>query len=137
MQTLSTEAVRPPIHLIDTEAEALSSLALSSSASSMGARLLLEELERAEISDRDALPANVATMMSHVLFEDEATGRTREVQLVYPRDADSERDRISIITPIGAALIGMPEGANIEWPNRSGAKRSLRILKVTRPEPGA
>ena len=138
MHTVAADPARPPITLIDTEADALSDLALSSLAtSSMGARLLLEELERAEIFERQSLPVNVATMMSHVQFKDEGTGRTRRVQLVYPRDADSEHDRVSVVTPIGAALIGMPEGASIEWPNRAGTVRRLRILQVAQPDFGA
>lgn len=134
MQTIVADAGRPPITLIDTEADALSDLALSSLGSSaQGAKLLLEELDRAEVFDKQSLPTNVATMMSHVLFVDEGSGKQRRVQLVYPRDADTELDRVSVTTPIGAALIGMPEGASIEWPNRSGGMRRLRILKVTQP----
>lgn len=134
MQLLPTDEGRPPINIIDTEADALSNLALSYQGSSLGARLLLEELERAEVSDSQSMPANIATMLSHVLFQDESTGRQRRVQLVYPKDADSECGRVSVTTPIGAALIGMSEGASIEWPNRSGVTRQLRILKVDQPE---
>lgn len=135
MHTISAAAGRPPITLVDTEADTLSEIALAALAtSSMGARLLLEEVERAEVFDRDSMPRNVATMQSKVLFEDEATGKARRVQLVYPKDADSAQDRVSVTTPIGAALIGMPEGASIEWPNRQGATRRLRILEVTQPE---
>ena len=134
MQLLPTDEGRPPINIIDTEADALSNLALSYQGSSLGARLLLEELERAEVSDSQSMPANIATMLSYVLFQDESTGRQRRVQLVYPKDADSECGRVSVTTPIGAALIGMSEGASIEWPNRSGVTRKLRILKVDQPE---
>lgn len=135
MHTISAATGRPPITLVDTEADTLSEIALAAlPTSSMGARLLLEELDRADVFDRDSMPRNVATMQSKVLFEDEATGRTRRVKLVYPKDADSAHDRVSVTTPIGAALIGMPEGASIEWPNRQGATRRLRILEVTQPD---
>ena len=125
---------QPPITLIDTEAEALSELALAAlPRSAMGAALLLQELERADTYARDCLPPHVATMLSHVLFRDESTGETHAVQLVYPKNADSERQRISVLSPIGAALIGMPRGASIDWPNRAGAYRRLKILDVKQP----
>ena len=125
---------RPPITLIDTEAEALASLALASlNSSQMGARLLLQELDRADTYERECFPPHVVTMMSRVLFLDERTGEKHEVQLVYPSDADSDLHRVSVLTPIGAALIGMPRGASIEWPNLAGEYRRLRILEVTQP----
>jgi regulator of nucleoside diphosphate kinase len=101
--------------------------------STLGAKLLLEELERAETFERGGLPPHVATMMSHVVFVDERTGETHEVQLVYPKDADSESHRISVLTPVGAALIGMAKGASIDWPDRAGEYRRLRILDVVQP----
>lgn len=134
MHTQPAADARPPITLIDTEAETLSGLALAAlPRSTMAAELLLEELGRAEAYARDELPPHIVTMRSHVVFRDEATGETHEVQLVYPRDADSERQRISVLTPIGAALIGMPRGAAIDWPNRAGDYRRLRILDVRQP----
>ena len=99
----------------------------------MGAKLLLQELDRAETYDKTCVPPHVATMMSRVVFLDEATGKEHEIQLVYPKEADSEHHRISVLTPIGAALIGMPRGASIDWPNRAGEYRRLRILEIIQP----
>lgn len=127
-------SARPPISLIDTEAETLSALATAwLEKSTLGARLLLQELDRAETYDRSCMPPHVATMMSRVAFLDETAGQKHEVQLVYPKDADSEHHRISVLTPIGAALIGMPSGASIDWPNRAGEYRRLRILEIIQP----
>ena len=124
----------PPITLIDTEAAALSDLAMAwLDKSTLGAKLLLQELDRAEIFEKSSLPPHIATMMSRVTFLDEGTGQKHEVQLVYPKDADSALHRISVLTPIGAALIGMPRGVSIDWPNRSGEFRRLRILDVVQP----
>jgi len=135
MSTVRARSAAPSIALIDSEAEALSGLAEAALArSSLGARLLLEELDRAETYDASCVPPHVVTMMSHVAFVDEGSGERHEVQLVYPKDADSERRRISVLTPIGAALIGMPRGAAIDWPNRAGETRRLRILEVRQPE---
>lgn len=130
--------VRPPITLIDTEADALSELAMAAlPRSPLAAELLLEELTRADTFARDELPPHIATMYSHVVFRDESTGETHEAELVYPAEADSARHRVSVLTPIGAALIGMPRGASIDWPNRAGEYRRLRILEVNQPEPQA
>ena len=138
MHTELASRVRPPITLIDSEAEALTQLALAAqSRSAMAAELLLQELARADTYARDCFPPHVVTMMAHVAFVDESTGEKHEVQLVYPGDADSERHRISVLTPIGAALIGMPRGASIDWPNRAGQYRRLRIMDVRQREPGA
>ena len=134
MHTELSGPARPPITLIDTEAEALSNLAMAwLDRSAMGANLLLQELDRAETYDRTSLPPNVATMMSHVVYVDERSGEKREVQLVYPKDADTGLHRISVLTPIGAALIGMPRGASIDWPDRAGEYRRLRIVDVKQP----
>jgi regulator of nucleoside diphosphate kinase len=77
------------------------------------------------------------TMMSHVVFVDEWTSEQHEVQLVYPKLADAEHRRISVTTPIGAALIGMRQGDNIEWPNRADVSRRLQILAIVQPAPEA
>jgi regulator of nucleoside diphosphate kinase len=71
-------------------------------------------------------------MMSRVRFVDEATGASHEVQLVYPGDADTGMNRISILTPVGAGLIGLRKGQSIDWPNRSGQLRRLQIVDVVR-----
>jgi regulator of nucleoside diphosphate kinase len=57
------------------------------------------------------------------------------VQLVYPGDADMARQRVSILTPVGAALIGMRTGSAIDWPNRQGERRLLEIVAVEQPPP--
>lgn len=138
MHTERTGPARPPITLLDSEAEALSNLAMAwLGRSAMGAGLLLEELDRAETYDRTCLPPHVATMMSHVVYVDERSGEKREVQLVYPKDADTQLNRISVLTPIGAALIGMPRGASIDWPDRAGEYRRLRIVEVKQPGAGS
>lgn len=122
---------RPPIHMIDEEADALGDLAIS-----VGKRLphigqlLLEEVSRAQISSAEALPAGVVTMNAFVEFKDEASDTVRAVQLVFPRDADIANGRISILTPIGAGLIGLSQGQSILWPDRDGNERKLTIVKV-------
>lgn len=89
---------------------------------------LLRELDRARIAQSS--PGRYVEMGSHVAFRDNETGRVRSIQLVYPPEADPQAGRISVITPIGAALIGLSEGQTIPWIGRAGENRTLTVLKV-------
>lgn len=125
---------KPEIHLIDGEADALSELAMSAEAHSPDVTTkLFEEINRAIIHKRDELPAHVVNMRSRVEFVDEGTGASRTVELVWPGEANLEENRLSVMTLVGAGLIGMQEGTCIEWPDRAGHFRRLRIAKVSQP----
>ena len=65
-----------------------------------------------------------------VTYRDESTGQEKTVTPVYPEDADIARGRISILTPIGVALIGLAEGASLHWDTRDGERRVLTVLQV-------
>jgi regulator of nucleoside diphosphate kinase len=93
------------------------------------AQQLETELDRAVVVPRNELPADVVTMHSRVVFEDE-TGRRRDVQLVYPWEAAPECGRISILAPVGVALLGLSVGEVIDWPMPNGRAASLRIVSV-------
>jgi regulator of nucleoside diphosphate kinase len=69
-------------------------------------------------------------MGSQVEFRDDTTGQVRSVTLVYPHEADLAAGKISVLTPIGAALIGLSASQSIEWQAPSGGWRSLTVLKV-------
>jgi len=128
------DASRPPIHLIDSEAERLGDLALAAEARLPEvAALLLREIERAAVHGVDSFPQGVVRMGAHVDFIDEGSGAHRTVELVYPPDADIAAGKLSILSLVGAGLIGLAEGQTIRWPDRSGAERVLRIEKVTPP----
>jgi regulator of nucleoside diphosphate kinase len=88
---------------------------------------LLAEMERAEVVD--LVPASVVGMGSIVSFSDDE-GRRREVTLVYPGKADIGAGRVSILTPIGTALIGLAEGQSIAWTTRDGRRRALMVISV-------
>lgn len=99
--------------------------------SSEVAEYLSEELTRAEVvSDADC-SNHVAQMGSTVTYRDDTSGRTRTVQLVYPADANIDQQRISILTPIGAALIGLRPAQSIAWPSPTGGFGSLTVLDVS------
>ncbi|MEY8799467.1 nucleoside diphosphate kinase regulator [Leisingera sp. XS_AS12] len=91
---------------------------------------LLGELGRARIVTRAKLPSNVVSIGREVTYRDEATGKEQTVTLVYPEAADITKGQISILTPIGVALIGLSEGASLHWDTRDGKRRVLTVLRV-------
>ena len=93
------------------------------------AEALESELHRARIVPRHEVPADVVTMNSEVVYEDCATGARRTVRVVYPRDADPATGRISVVAPIGAALLGLSVGQAIEW-RVPGGHRRLRVVAI-------
>ncbi len=91
---------------------------------------LAREVERAAVLPEAAACAGLVTMDSSVTFRDDVSGQVRSVKLVYPEDADVDAGRISILTPIGAALIGLSEGQTIEFQTPTGGWRALTVLTV-------
>ncbi|MFP2904836.1 nucleoside diphosphate kinase regulator [Pyxidicoccus sp. 3LFB2] len=94
------------------------------------AEVLELELSRASVVASETVPPTVVTMNSTVIFEDEETGEQRKVTLVYPRDARSEEGRISVLAPMGSALIGLSVGQSISWPMPGGRTRRVRVIAV-------
>ena len=84
------------------------------------------ELDRAEIVDSKQIPADVITMRSKVRLKDLVSGETNTYSLVFPPEADFTEGKISVLAPIGTAILGYRLGDTIEWPVPSG----LRKLKV-------
>ena len=141
-KNIDSASAKPPIHISETDYALIASYAMRLEASAPEvARMLLDEIDRADISSRDELPSDVATLGSAVTFVDEATGVRRRVQIVLPADADIERGSISIHSQVGAGLIGLRAGQSIEWPYPDGRPRTLRIVDVEQhpdaPHPSA
>ncbi len=90
---------------------------------------LEEELSRAVVVPSRKVPADVVTMNSQIRVKDLDTGKEMLIQLVFPSEADFERGKISILAPIGTALIGYRTGDTIEWKVPAGI-RHLRIDEV-------
>lgn len=91
---------------------------------------LLSELERAEIVPAIDMPPDVVRLDSTIEFEID-DGRRLTVQLVLPERADINAGRISVLTPVGAALIGLSKGQSFEWTGHDGVDRILTVLTVT------
>lgn len=126
---------RPPIQMRESDADRIAELAVGLEARlPQVARMLMQEIDRARIVADDRLPADIAGMNSLVTFVDESTGAERTVRLVYPADADIEAGRVSILTPIGAGLIGLRQGQSIRWEDRDQHPKVLRVLAVKAPE---
>ena len=94
------------------------------------AKELLAEMDRARVVDDAAVPANVVRMGSTVSFKSD-DGHERTLKLVYPADESLDQHRISVMTPVGAALVGLAEGQSISWTARDGRRHELTVLKVT------
>ncbi|SEU10760.1 nucleoside diphosphate kinase regulator [Stigmatella erecta] len=88
------------------------------------------ELDRAQLVRQEQIPPDIVTMRSRILFEDLDTGRRREASLVYPEEANMEQSRVSILAPVGLALLGLRVGDIIEWPLPNERLGKLRILEV-------
>ena len=96
------------------------------------AEQLIEELGRARIVTPSRLRPDVVDLGRQFTYRDETAGKDHSVTLVLPQDADISNGRISVMTPIGIALIGLAEGAMFHWETRNGHRRELKILKVCR-----
>ncbi len=126
-------AVLPPAIRI-TEEELHRVSALASSCMELFphvANFLAREMERATTVANEEDLHGAIRMGSKVTYRDEGTGITRDVFLVYPHEADIEFNRISILTPVGAALIGLSAGQRIEFQTPSSATRCISVLAVS------
>jgi regulator of nucleoside diphosphate kinase len=90
---------------------------------------LESELSRAQVVPATDVPRDVVTMNSRIVYEEPESGRRAETQLVYPRDSDGAT-RISVLAPVGMALLGLRAGQSIDWPMPTGRCKRIRVLDV-------
>lgn len=131
--TLSDLHLSPSLILGQSDHRQLARLALAGSGHSADAADdLLHEIDRAQVVDDRRLPPDVVRMGSRVRFR---TGRDeRHVTLVWPAEADIAARRISVLTPVGTALIGLRAGQSITFRARDGRPQMLTVLAVLPPE---
>lgn len=96
------------------------------------AEALLAELDRARTVDESRIAPDVVRMGSSVRFTSDL-GEDRRVTLVFPGEADIAANKISILTPIGTALIGLSSGQSIDWTARDGRVHRLTVQEVEPP----
>ena len=115
------------IHITDFDMKRLRQLLEGTKAWNKKDRQYMEDLEaeldRAVIVSSNDVPPDVVTMNSELQVKDLATGKKMTFRLVFPSDADFERGKVSILAPIGTALIGYRAGDTVDWKVPSGIRR--------------
>jgi regulator of nucleoside diphosphate kinase len=122
---------RPNIVISSLDAERLEALLASLPKGTFPGRADLEaELARADIVEPKDIPSTVVTMNSTVRFRVESSAEEFTLTLVYPKDIDSSSGKISILAPVGSALLGLSQGDEIEWPKPGGGLLRVCIEEV-------
>ncbi|WP_430010373.1 nucleoside diphosphate kinase regulator [Methylophaga lonarensis] len=124
-------ATKPNIIVSEQDAERLDKLLASLPEKEFSAREALEaELDRAEILPSTEMPNDVVTMNSTVRFRVSSSKDDFCLTLVYPKDMDDSGNKISILAPVGSALLGLRQGDEIEWPGSDGRMMQVRIEEI-------
>lgn len=119
------------VYIADGQLEQLQNVADHSTAP--GGALLRQELERAIVLAKDDSPQVFVRLNSIVEYTDLLSGRTRKLSLVLPHEADIDKNRISVATPVGAALLGLTPGQPFSWTTDEGRPRALVVRSVAEP----
>ncbi|XLZ68017.1 nucleoside diphosphate kinase regulator [Massilia sp. SR12] len=122
--------MQPNITISSLDLERLEALADTLPPGHSAGQALLDELARADIRRPQDMPSNVVTMHSTVRFAIEGEQEERCLTLAYPKDMGQVADGISILTPIGTALLGLSVGHRITWPRPDGQLAQVRVLDV-------
>lgn len=126
-------APRPPLVVSRLDLERIESLLEQPQHEALDTRALQDELVRAAVVEPCQVPADVITMNSvaQVRVVDAAgCEHAHELTLVYPRDADAEAHKVSILAPVGSALLGLRVGHAIDWPMPGGHTARLHVLSI-------
>ena len=124
---------RPPLMLSRLDVERIEELLEQPQFRGLNTDALRGELERAELVEPAKVPADVITMNSiaQVRVEDTELGaQEHELTLVYPRDADGSAHKVSVLAPVGSALLGLRIGDSIDWPMPGGRTARLQVLAI-------
>jgi regulator of nucleoside diphosphate kinase len=131
---MASERARPSLVLSLEDYERLATLAHAARKLMPDlAEELAEEVARARVLAKGERPQHIVCMNSRVEFRDESTGKVQKVTLVYPEAADISQRKVSVLTPIGTALIGLGDGDSISWETPGGESRQLTVLSVEGP----
>ncbi|MEO8803176.1 MAG: nucleoside diphosphate kinase regulator [Rudaea sp.] len=123
---------KPEITISRLDAERLEKLLFAMEGKNLpGIAELEEEIARAHVVEPAEVPPTVVTMNSSVRFRVESRDTEFLLTLVYPKDADGSSDKISVMAPVGSALLGLKEGDKITWPAPGGKMVKVEIIQVT------
>lgn len=123
----------PPIMIAKDDRDRLMSIAtaaLESERATPVAAMLLSEVGRATIVAQDSLPSQVVAVHAEVEIHDNITNTNRRLRLVYPEDATLDPNMVSVLTPLGAALVGLSVGDSIDWCTATGDRNSVTVLRT-------
>ena len=120
----------PIIYVTEADFETLSNLADTQAGQALGGRVLAEEMARAHIVEPDQAPRPFVRIGSSVDYRDLSNGQVRSVRLSLPRDASIDDNRISVLSPVGAALVGMMAGEAFHWIDAERRQRGVHVLAV-------
>lgn len=122
---------KPKITLSSLDLDRLETLLDSLPADAFpGKDALRAELDRAELVEPEQVPPTVVTMNSTVRFNIASSDEDFRLTLVYPKDIDGASDKISILAPVGSALLGLSVGDEIEWPRPGGGILKVKIVEI-------
>ena len=122
---------KPQITLSSLDLERIEALLAALPASVFPGKAELQaELDRAEVVEPQDIPPTVVTMNSTVRFAIAETGKEFCLTLVYPRDMDGSADLLSILAPVGAALLGLSVGDELTWPGPGGKTMTVRVQEI-------
>ena len=134
MDAEAKKHAKPVITLTQSDHDSLTGMARTTRGEV--AEQLFEELERARVVPDHKLRPGIVRMGSTLRFSTDS-GESREVTLVYPGEADIAAGKVSVLTPIGAALIGLAAGQSIDWTARDGRTHRLVVEEVDAPAPAS
>lgn len=121
----------PSIILTRLDVQRLERLIDSLDESTPGVAALQDELDRADtVVGHEEVPAGVVTMNSRVHCREQGSGKDYHLTLVYPKDANADEGKISILAPVGSALLGLQAGQHIDWPAPGGKTLKLELIEV-------
>lgn len=124
---------RPPIRVSRVDVERIESLLEQPQYRALDTTALQDELVRAEVLEPARMPNDVITMNSVAqvqVTDADGSRQEHELTLVFPRDADADVHRVSILAPVGSALLGLQVGDVIDWPMPGGRSARLQVLAV-------
>jgi len=119
----------PPVRMTPADYDRLSILSATAYAT-LGGEMLSEELDRAVVVGADDADRPFVRLYSQVEYLDLSSGRTRTLEVVPPDEADIDRSRVSVLSPVGAALIGLTAGDSYRWTGEDGRAHVFVIVDV-------
>jgi regulator of nucleoside diphosphate kinase len=123
--------MRPPIVVSSLDMERLEQLLDSLPAAEAHTRAaLLEELARADLVEPEDMPCDVVTMNSRVRFVLDQGLEEFDMSLAYPKDVNGAPDRLSVLTPVGNALLGLKAGDSIDWTRPDGGRVAVTVREI-------